>query len=159
MTARDGDLDPQNSRIGKLWFLADRSPTLRYIINQIQDYVLGSLTISDDPRKLVIIKDTPLVAWFWESITKYLYIDAEVLHSGLNNEERWGLVQKFNDPNSSLKVLVPLVSFTTVSINSATNQNLFTTRHKRFNRAEYDDFRWLLEANSTLNPLAPINKA
>ena len=38
MTARDGDIDPKtSSRMAKLCFLAEGSPTLRYIIHQLRD--------------------------------------------------------------------------------------------------------------------------
>ena len=107
MTARDGDADIEvdnSTRLEKLCFLAEGSPTLRYIIYQLRDYVLGP--DSSQQRKLLITEDIPLVAWFWEMVCRYLYIETEVLHSGLNNEARWNLVQSFNDVNSRLKVLV-----------------------------------------------------
>ena len=67
-------------------------------------YVLGA--DSGQQRKLIITEDIPLVAWFWEIVYRYLYIETEVLHSGLNNEARWSLVQSFNNINSPLKVLI-----------------------------------------------------
>ena len=104
MTARDEDIEANSTRLNKLCFLAEGSPTLRYIIYQLRDYVLGA--DSSQQRKLLITEDIPLVAWFWEMVCRYLYIETEVLHSGLNNEARWNLVQSFNDVNSPLKVLV-----------------------------------------------------
>ena len=60
MTARDGDIDLKNAtRIQKLTFLAEGSPTLRFIINQLRDWVVQGVAASIPPRKLLITGDTP----------------------------------------------------------------------------------------------------
>ena len=118
MTARDGDIDPKtSSRIAKLCFLAEGSPTLRYIIHQLRDWVLDGQADLKPPRKLIISEDTPLVAWFWELACNYLYVQTEVLHSGLNNEARWNLVQSFNNPKSAVKVLVLMYNIGAQGVN------------------------------------------
>lgn len=80
MTARAGDLTPETaSRTEKVYFLAEGSPTLRYIIHRFRDWVLQSGS-SAPPRKLLITEDTPLEAWLWELVCNYLYVQTEVLH-------------------------------------------------------------------------------
>ena len=39
-------------------------------------------------------------------VSNHMYVQTEVLHSGLNNEARWKLVQSFNNPTNPIKVLI-----------------------------------------------------
>lgn len=105
MTYADGDL-PIETRLEKLQYLAEGSPTLRYILSHVRDHLLQEKNDNRRPDKLLVAEDTPIVAWFWELALNYLYIETKVLHSGLNNEERTLLVKSFNNPRSSLKMLV-----------------------------------------------------
>ena len=53
MTARDGDINPKNAtRIQKLGFLAEGSPTLRYTMHQLRDWVVQGDATSIPPRKI-----------------------------------------------------------------------------------------------------------
>ena len=104
MTEHEGD-HPAVTRLEKLQFMAEGSPTLRFIFSQMRDYV--SIPRADGtPQKLIICEDTPIVAWFWEIALCFLYIETRVLHSGLTNSERSELVDSFNSPAASIKVLI-----------------------------------------------------
>ena len=46
------------------------------------------------------------MAWFWELLLRYLYIETDTLEANLSYKERVDLVQKFNDRDSTLKVLI-----------------------------------------------------
>ena len=106
MTRREGDWDP-STRLERVQFLSEGSPTLRFILSQVKGTVLiGDADPGGHPNKLIITEDTPLTAWFWEIVLNYLYIETEALHSGMTNSERIDLVKRFNDTKSSLKVLV-----------------------------------------------------
>ena len=106
MTYADGD-PPVDIRLEKLKYLAEGSPALRYIISQVHEHILRDTTDPHRrPDKLLIAEDTPLVAWFWELVLTFMYVETKVLHSGLNNDERTQLVKSFNSPKSTLRVLV-----------------------------------------------------
>ena len=113
MTAKEGDPSTE-TRLEKLRFLAEGSPTFRFILSQIRDYVLST---GQKPNKLIITEDTPLTAWYWEVVLNFLYIETEVLHSGLTNPERWALVKKFNDEKSSLRILILMYNVGAQGIN------------------------------------------
>ena len=84
-------------------------------MHQLCDYVLGSTP--DNPQKLIIAEDNPVMVWFWEALCSHLYIETEVLHSKLNNEARWNLLQRSNDPKSSLQVLVMMYNVGAQGVN------------------------------------------
>lgn len=65
MTYADGD-PPVETRAQKLQYLAEGSPTLRYIISQVHEYILQPKDTRRRPDKLLIAEDTLLVAWFWD---------------------------------------------------------------------------------------------
>lgn len=60
----------------------------------------------DHPNKIIITEDTPLIAWFYEIVLRFLYVEAEVLHSGLSQPDRISLVRRFNDAKDPLKALI-----------------------------------------------------
>ena len=124
---RPGD-PPTNTGVEKLKFLSYGSPTLRYILSQIRDYVLP--TEADGTyEKLLITEDLPNLAWFWEKVLQFLYIDAVVLHANLGNNERQMLQDRFNDPNDSLKVKIVMYSVSSqgVNLDKACNRVLIAT--------------------------------
>ena len=64
MTARDGDIDPKtSSRMARLCFLAEGSPTLRYIIHQLRGWVLDGQADSKPPRKRSEGPDSNVQRW------------------------------------------------------------------------------------------------
>lgn len=104
MTKSAGD-GSTSTRLDKLHYLTDGSPTLRFMLSQIRDYLLPQDSF-ETPRKLLIGEDTPIVAWYWEMVLNFVYVETRVLHSGLNNEDGAKLVKDFNSPTSSTRVLV-----------------------------------------------------
>ncbi|KAL8834745.1 MAG: hypothetical protein Q9170_003622 [Blastenia crenularia] len=107
--------DPHlTTRLQKLQFLSEGSPTLRFILSQIQEMGLLDSDMKHAkakfPPKLLITEDVPLTAWYWEICLRYLYINTETLHSGLTFAERVALVKRFNDKKDPLKVLVLMYS-------------------------------------------------
>jgi hypothetical protein len=107
---------PTNTGLEKLRFLTHGSPTLRYILSQIRDYVLP--TKADGTyEKLLITEDLPNLAWFWEKVLQFLYIGAAVLHTNLHSNERQVLQDRFNNPNDSLKVKIIMYSVSAPGVN------------------------------------------
>ncbi|KAL8646787.1 MAG: hypothetical protein Q9210_005931 [Variospora velana] len=103
MTLRKGDPIP-TTRLETISFLAEGSPTLRYVLRQIKEGGTIDPEISKTwSTKLMITEDIPLIAWFWELCLNYLYIETETLHSGLSYNQRVDLVKRFNDKKASLK--------------------------------------------------------
>ena len=96
------------TRLEKLKFLADGSPTLRYILLDIKKSGMldCDAKAGDHPRKLLITEDVPLIAWFWEICLNFLYINTETLESKLSQKERVAMVGRFNDRTGDLKVLI-----------------------------------------------------
>ena len=107
MTQRAGDATPK-TRLEKLLFLAEGSPTLRYILAQIKasGLIRFDPTADHHPEKILITEEVPLIAWFWEIALNYLYIHSETLESKLSYKERVEMVKRFNDRESPLKVLI-----------------------------------------------------
>ena len=105
MVRRKADPVP-HTRLQRLQFLADGSPTLRYILHQIKELcLLAGQPLTKQQSKLLITEDVPLIAWYWELCLNYLYIHTETLHSGLSFAQRVDLVNRFNNPESSPKVM------------------------------------------------------
>lgn len=104
LVRRRGDPDCKTGA-EKLKFLTYGSPKLRYILEVINQYSLPLLS-SDRPRKILITEELPLSALFIELVAKLIYVQAAVLHAGLSDAERIELVNKFNDPNDRLTVLI-----------------------------------------------------
>jgi Helicase conserved C-terminal domain len=108
---KKGDKRPMKER--KAWFrqLVWGSPKLRYIIHEVVKHVV------DRKEKVLIIEDTPYVAWFWELAIQFLHIDAAVLHSKLSAEDRETLISDFNDKDSNLKALIIMINMSAVGLN------------------------------------------
>lgn len=104
LVRRRGDPDCKTGA-EKLKFLTYGSPKLRYILEVINQYSLPLLS-SDRPRKILIAEELPLSALFIELVAKLIYVQAAVLHAGLSDAERIELVNKFNNPNDRLTVLI-----------------------------------------------------
>ena len=107
MTQREGDSTPV-TRLEKLRYLCEGSPTLRPTLAQVLESGLLNFDSStaNHPHKLLITEEVPLIAWFWEIVLNFIYINTETLESKLSYKERVEMVKRFNDPNSDTKVLI-----------------------------------------------------
>jgi len=92
-----------------LEYLVNGSPTTRLALQE----VLSAKVIEEvdkeryhQHQKLIIGESTPANAWFMMLVLRALLIDARVLHAGLSNKAKADLVDLFNDPASTLKVLI-----------------------------------------------------
>lgn len=115
MIRRTEDLDI-NTKLKKLKFLFYDLFKLRYILNQIHTYVLPQ-TSAQKPKKLLITKDVFLIIFFYETVLKFIYIDAEVLHAKLIDIEKIHLIQKFNDSEDFLTILIIMYQVSAQKIN------------------------------------------
>ncbi|MCJ1426022.1 hypothetical protein MMC29_003924 [Sticta canariensis] len=100
----------------KVRFLTFGSPALRFILYQVHTYVLPQIS-TQKPNKLLLTEDIPLPAQFWEMCLNLVYVESAVLHAGLSDTERVGLVARFNDPEDSLVVLVIMHSVSSQEVN------------------------------------------
>jgi ERCC4-related helicase len=114
ITKRPSDGAIKN-REDRLRYLCEGSPKLRYLLQQLRDIV--DKKQNDKPHKILLTEDVPTVAWFWELVCRWLYIDARVLHSGMTQTERDDLVDRFNDPTDPLCVLINMYSVSATGIN------------------------------------------
>lgn len=111
-TRRPSDLGlPIDTRANRLKYLCWGSPKLRLLLRQVRDVVLGQNT------KLLITEDTPIVAWFFELVLQFLHVECYVMHADLSNQERQELVERFNDKNSTLKVLILMYNISAQGVN------------------------------------------
>lgn len=90
-------------------FMIDGSPALRLIFEQILDVKvlepLDKKTLGHH-QKLLIGENHPINALLIEMVLRDALIDARVLYSKMTHTERSKLVQEFNDPKSTFKVMI-----------------------------------------------------
>ncbi|KJX94525.1 hypothetical protein TI39_contig4182g00005 [Zymoseptoria brevis] len=91
---------PTTQREMMKW-LSYGSPKLRYLI----EYYATKVMRSPD-RKLMVCEDIPFSAWFWELAFATMNIPAATYHGDLSEKQRRKMVADFNDPNSTLRVLI-----------------------------------------------------
>lgn len=60
---------------------------------------------------------TPSNAWYLSVLLRTALIDGRVMHAGLSNRAKGDLVQLFNDPTSSFKVLIMMYDVGAVGLN------------------------------------------
>lgn len=99
---RPGDTLPKTpTRADYIRFLASASPIMTAILKEIRDHV-----IIGEKTKLLITKNVPVVAWFWQVVISLLQVRDTTIHSGLTQKERSRVSKEFNDSASSLSVLI-----------------------------------------------------
>lgn len=127
MVKRRGDPVTDTVR-DKARFMCYGSPALRFVYSQLHTYVLPSSS-SQKPRKLLLCEDVPLTAQFWEIACNLVYVECATLHSGLSDKERVDLVNRFNDPEDSLTVLIIMhtVSAQGVNLDKCCNRVMIMT--------------------------------
>lgn len=101
-------------------FMASGSPRLRVIL---QELLTWKLLEPLDPtkwrhhQKLLVVECLPATAWFIELALRALLVGVRTLHAGLSALERDALIQKFNDPESELKVMIMTYDVGSVGLN------------------------------------------
>ena len=122
--------DDQNTDTGleKMQFLIYDSSKLQYILYQLHTYVL-SQSVDGKVQKLLITEDVVPSAWFLKIACRAIYVDTEVLHAGLSNQEQIDLVRWFNDFKNSLTVLIIMyaVSAQGANLNTCCSWVIVTT--------------------------------
>ena len=84
---RPGDAFPYTRR-EQIKFLVFGSPTLRYILTQVRDYLLPSR--NSRPQKIIVTEDTPAVAFFYEQVLNHLHVDTKIVTVKLSRKiESW----------------------------------------------------------------------
>jgi hypothetical protein len=101
-------------------YLAKGSPTLALLCKEILScHILDPL----DPgkykahQKLIVAEATPANAYWIQATLRSLVIDARILHAGLSNKAKASMVDLFNDPKSSLKILIMMYDVGAAGLN------------------------------------------
>jgi hypothetical protein len=89
---------------------------LRYIMHQIHIYVLSHKKI-DMKRKLLITKNISFNAFFMKNVCNLICVKTKILHAELINIERINLINKFNDSNDNLLILIIMYQMFTQNVN------------------------------------------
>ncbi|KAH0346279.1 hypothetical protein KCU83_g7430, partial [Aureobasidium melanogenum] len=136
LTRGAGETKPQTAaEIAQ--FLAKGSPTMSLVCREI----LAARIIDPlDPekykqhQKLIIGEATPANAYWIMSTLRALNIDARILHAGLSNKAKAEMVDMFNNPKSSLKVLIMMYDVGAYGLNlhEACNRILITSIARAF---------------------------
>jgi hypothetical protein len=115
LVRRENDLISKTN-LKKLRFLLYDVLTLRYIMHQIHIYVLLHKEI-DMRRKLLITKNISLNAFFMKNVCNFIYVKTEILHAKLIDIERVNLINRFNDSNDSLLILIIMYQMSAQDVN------------------------------------------
>ncbi|SMR62494.1 unnamed protein product [Zymoseptoria tritici ST99CH_1E4] len=105
---------PTTQREMMTW-LAYGSLKLRALI----EYYVTKVMRSPD-RKMMVCEDIPFSAWFWELAFATMNIPAATYHGDLSEKQRRKMVADFNDPNSTLRVLICEYGCTVAGMNFQT---------------------------------------
>ncbi|KAJ5188427.1 SNF2-like protein [Penicillium cf. griseofulvum] len=111
---------PVQSAIKLVHYLVEGSPRLRAILHLIHHY--GVLEAANPAQyshhqKALIVECCPLNAWYLEVVLNAALIGTRAMHVNLNEQERKSLVDNFNDPNSSLKIIITTYDIGSVGLN------------------------------------------
>ena len=103
-----------------LMFLCEGSPAMRLVFQEILDGKLLEppyLGKYNHWQKLIVAEANPPPGWYMEMVLRCALLDARMMHSALSNHARSSLVDLFNDPQSSLKILILLLDVSAVGLN------------------------------------------
>jgi hypothetical protein len=80
-------------------------------------------------QKLIIAESHPGNAFYLVMLLRAVLVDARVMHAGLSNKAKSELVDLFNDPESTFKVLIMMfdVGATGLNLHKACNRVLITS--------------------------------
>ena len=96
------------------YLLAD-CPRLRFLFHLL--YQEGALELSGDAARFLIFKNWPMTRWLVEMFLSGLGVDFVVINASMTAEHRSAVVEKFNDPDSTVCVLLTTLSFGSLGLN------------------------------------------
>ena len=88
-----------------LKLLIYNSSKIRYILHQIHTYVL-LYTIIQLSKKLFIIENILLNAFYMKCVFNSVYVEIEIMHVDLIDQKRINFVKRFNDFNDNLTIFI-----------------------------------------------------
>jgi SNF2 family DNA or RNA helicase len=101
-------------------YLCDGSPACRLVLQE----VLAAKAIEKldkqkykQHQKVMPVEATVPCAWYLEQTLRAALLDARVMHAGLSNQAKAELCDLFNDPNSTLKILIIMYDVGAVGLN------------------------------------------
>lgn len=101
-------------------YLCEGSPSCRAVFQEI--LATKALEKLDKQRykhhqKLIVVESIPACAWYLEALCRAALIDARWMHAGLSIQARTELCDLFNDPHSSVRVLIMIYEVGAVGLN------------------------------------------
>jgi len=103
-----------------LLFLCRGSPAIRLVFQEI---LTGKVLEKVDEvkyrhhQKLLVVEANPPPGWFLEVVLRTALIDCRMMHAGLSNKAKADLCDMFNDPKSTLRVMIILFDVSAVGLN------------------------------------------
>lgn len=103
-----------------LSFLCDGAPPVRLALQEI--IAVHAIEKVDKAKynghqKVIFAEVSPVNAWYLMAALREGLIDARVMHAGLSNKAKTELQDLFNDPNSTLKVLIMMYDVGAIGLN------------------------------------------
>jgi hypothetical protein len=114
-TLAKGESIPTRRR-EKLALIAAGSPVLQFILYQVKLHMLSGAT-DQRMKKILVLEETPLNAWFYERVLNYMHISTKVLAAHLSLDERMELVNSFNDEDSEPHILIIMYQVNAQGVN------------------------------------------
>ncbi|KAI0540527.1 P-loop containing nucleoside triphosphate hydrolase protein [Xylaria digitata] len=97
-----------NTHVGWMELATRNSPILRYILHYILENILA-MGENGKIRKLLIIEQNPMVAFYYELVLQFLGFECRCMHAQLSFDERQALVDSFNSSDdSSCQILIQM---------------------------------------------------
>lgn len=101
-------------------YLCHGSPAIRAVFQQILDVKALERLNKEQYRhhqKLIVAEGIPCNAWFLSIVLRTALIDGRVMHAGLSNRAKGEIVELFNNPMSSFKVMIMMYEVGAVGLN------------------------------------------
>jgi hypothetical protein len=124
-----------------LEYLCDGSPVARLVFQEL--LTIKAIEPLDKARwkshqKLIAGEVSPGNAYFLQCLLRAALIDARVMHAGLSNKAKGELVDLFNDPQSSLQVIIMMYDVGAVGLNlhKACNRVLILSVPRNYSQEE-----------------------
>ena len=114
MTRHDNSYPPYSSRWDMLIYLVSSSPKLRYICRLLHATLFAEEGVE---HKTLIFTQWPLEQWYLGAFLELLGLDYWELRSGMGNTEKTGIMERFNTPEDTAKVMITSFKATAVGVN------------------------------------------